>query len=107
MAPLVWLVTGTSSGFGLAFVHSILAHGDKAIATARTLSNIKHLQEAGADIMQLDVTAPQVELDDKIKQAIVFYGHVDVLVNNAGYMQTGNWEDLSYVTSDSDVIRWC
>ncbi|KAK3178468.1 putative secondary metabolism biosynthetic enzyme [Lepraria neglecta] len=96
MAPLVWLITGTSSGFGLFFVHSVLAHGDKVIATARTLSKIQHLKEAGADIMQLDVTAPQAELDAKVKEAMGFYGKVDVLVNNAGYVQTGNWEDLSH-----------
>ena len=47
--------------------------------------------------MQLDVTAPQAKLDAKVKEAMGFYGKVDVLVNNAGYVQTGNWEDLSYV----------
>lgn len=53
---LVWLVTGTSSGFGAQFVHAILARGDKVIATARNLQKVRHLEAAGATVLRLDVT---------------------------------------------------
>lgn len=46
-------------------------------------------------LLQLDVTAPQGELEAKIKEAISFHGRIDVLIDNAGYTQTGTWEDTS------------
>ncbi|KAE9370658.1 NAD(P)-binding protein [Stipitochalara longipes BDJ] len=90
MAPLVWLITGCSSGFGEAFVHDALSRGDKVIATGRKVEiRLAHLKGTGASILDLDVTASQGELNSKIAQAISVYGHIDVLVNNAGYVQTG------------------
>lgn len=80
MAPLVWLVTGCSTGIGLELVHSILARGDRVIATARSLSKIEYLKEAGAHVLRLDVTEEQVKIDDVAKEAIAVYGGVDVLV---------------------------
>ena len=94
MAPLVWLITGCSSGFGEAFVHRILARGDKVIATARSLPKIEHLSKTGASILQLDVTDTQKSLNDKIRQAIEIHGRIDVLVNNAAFVVGGSWEDL-------------
>ncbi|GIC86335.1 putative short-chain oxidoreductase [Aspergillus udagawae] len=91
----VWLITGCSSGFGREFVTQALSHGDKVIATARTIANITHLRDAGAAIMQLDVTASQEELDQKASDAIAIYGKVDILVNNAAYTQFGTLEDMN------------
>lgn len=96
-APLVWLVTGCSSGFGQEFIKQILARGDKAIATARKLESIEKLANLGAVTLQLDVTAPVSELEGKIKEAVGFYGRVDVLVANAGYVHYGPIEESEYV----------
>jgi NADP-dependent 3-hydroxy acid dehydrogenase YdfG len=94
--PLTWFITGTSSGFGEIFVHKILARGDRVIATARSVSKIQHLKEAGAAIIEFDVTAPQSVLDAKATEALAIYGGVDVLVNNAAYVELGTLEDTSY-----------
>lgn len=95
MAPLVWLVTGTSSGFGNAFVQSIIAKGDKVIATARgDVSRLKGLKEKGAATLSLDVTAPQQTINEVVDQAVKIYGQIDVLVNNAGYIQGAVTEEL-------------
>lgn len=59
---LVWLVTGTSSGFGTQFVHGILARGDRVIATARAVDKIAHLRDAGADTLRLDLTDGEEEM---------------------------------------------
>jgi NADP-dependent 3-hydroxy acid dehydrogenase YdfG len=59
MPQLVWLITSCSSGFGLQFVHSILARGDLVIATARTLSKITQFSSLpDITILELDTTSP-------------------------------------------------
>ena len=97
MPQLVWLITGCSSGFGEQFVSSILARGDKVIATARNLEKIKQLGEAGAATLQLDITDSQESIQNTISQAIQVYGRINVLINNASYVTIGTWEDLTYV----------
>jgi NADP-dependent 3-hydroxy acid dehydrogenase YdfG len=96
MPQLVWLVTGCTSGFGEVFILEILSRGDKAIATGRNLgTRINHPQQAGASVLDLDVTISQAEIDAKIEQAIGIYGHIDVLVNNAGYVELGFVEEAA------------
>ena len=61
---LVWLVTGTSSGFGTQFVQSILGRGDRVIATARSVEKIRHLEAAeGATVLRLDLTDSQESIE--------------------------------------------
>lgn len=93
MSSRVWLITGTSSGFGAEFVKAALSRGDNVIATARNAERIAHLEELGASIMQLDVTASPDELTRKANEAISIYGGLDVLVNNAGYTHFGTIEE--------------
>ncbi|KAK0200067.1 hypothetical protein DFS33DRAFT_216038 [Desarmillaria ectypa] len=84
---LVWLITGTSSGLGRELVIAALERGEKVIAPARgrSLSQIDDLKALGADVLELDVTAPLEELHAIAKKATGIYGRIDVLVNNAGY----------------------
>lgn len=96
MPQLTWLITGCSSGFGEQFVSSILARGDHVIATGRDIIKLQNLKEAGASILQLDITSTQQAINKTVAQAISIYGKVDVLLNNAGYVSTGIFEDLAY-----------
>ncbi|KAH8777082.1 hypothetical protein F5882DRAFT_330538 [Hyaloscypha sp. PMI_1271] len=95
MPQLTWLITGCSSGFGGQFVRSILARGDHVIATGRDILKLQNLKEAGASILQLDITSTQQAINETVAQAISIYGKVDVLLNNAGYVSTGIFEDLT------------
>jgi len=98
MPPLTWLVTGCSSGFGRQFIPAILARGDRVIATARDPTSLAAFEgEESVSIAQLDVTAPQEVLDRKVQEAIELFGEVDVLVNNAGYVASGVWEEVRYI----------
>jgi len=81
----VWLITGTSSGFGRRLVSSALARGDRVIATARDTDKVKGLP--GSDnlrLLQLDVTDCDDVIKARIDEALAVWGRIDVLVNNAG-----------------------
>jgi len=90
---LVWLITGTSTGFGHDLTLAALKRGDEVIATARNGSKIQDLRDAGADTLQLDITSPLEELHEIARKAIGFHGKVDVLVNNAAYIAVGALEE--------------
>ncbi|KAG1892259.1 hypothetical protein F4604DRAFT_1672321 [Suillus subluteus] len=82
----VWLITGTSSGFGRRLTGLALARGDRVIATARTLSKIEHFpKHPNLRLMQLDVNASTKEIKARIDHAARVWNGIDVLVNNAGY----------------------
>lgn len=92
---LVWLITGCSSGFGNLFVPALVARGDLVIATARNISTLQDFsQQENVKLLQLDVTSPQSILDQKANEAIGVFGRIDVVVNNAGYVQSGVWEEI-------------
>lgn len=96
MAPLVWFVTGCSSGLGELFVKEVLARGDHVFATAPNgVSRIQQLADVGADTLELDVTASQEEITAKVEEAAAKYGRIDVLINNAGFMASGVTEESS------------
>lgn len=98
MAPQTWLITGCSSGFGAEFVHQLRALGDNVIATGRNAeTKLAHLKDTGASILDLDVTAPEDVIAAKIEEAWGLYpGGIDVVVNNAGYILSAAFEELTY-----------
>ncbi|KAG6916306.1 hypothetical protein DXG01_007463 [Tephrocybe rancida] len=87
----VWLITGTSSGFGLRIAQSALKRGDRVIATARSLEKLQNLfapidplLRDNLRTLQLDVTDGEAVLKAKAFEAFSIWGQIDVLVNNAG-----------------------
>ncbi|KAI0789104.1 hypothetical protein C8Q75DRAFT_793392 [Abortiporus biennis] len=94
---LVWLITGTSSGFGRDLTLAALRRGDKVIATgrAKSMNRLADLKAAGADVLELDATAPLEDLHQIAKHAIALHGRIDVLVNNAGYMEVAMLEEAT------------
>lgn len=100
MAKLTWLVTGCSSDVGERSVNAVLARGNNVIATARDdTERLKHLEEAGATVVELDLTAPQATIDVKINDMLQIFGGIDVLVNNAGYIEAGVVEEIRLKTT--------
>jgi len=94
---LVWLITGASSGLGYQLVIEALSRHEKVIATsrARSIAKADELKIRGAEVLELDVTAPLETLREVAKKAMAIYGRVDVLVNNAGYGQLGTIEEVT------------
>ncbi|KAH6663993.1 hypothetical protein F5X68DRAFT_217993 [Plectosphaerella plurivora] len=92
----VWLITGCSSGFGRELVLAASACGDRVIATARRIADLEYCQSlSNVRRLELDVTTSQADLDAKVHEAVKEFGRLDVLVNNAGYVLSGVWEELS------------
>ena len=99
-SPKVWLVTGCSTGFGRSIVQAIIALGDKVIATARKTSDLTYIGSSpNVRAIQLDVTAADHVIQQKIKETIAAFGKIDILVNNAGYVLSGVWEEVRYVAN--------
>ncbi|HEX4187491.1 MAG TPA: oxidoreductase [Solirubrobacteraceae bacterium] len=87
------LITGCSSGIGRATAQRLAAAGWKVYATARRPETISELRGAGCETLALDVTDEQSmsAAVDAVEQA---EGAVGVLVNNAGYSQSGAIETV-------------
>ncbi|WP_423745418.1 SDR family oxidoreductase (plasmid) [Haladaptatus sp. SPP-AMP-3] len=87
------LITGCSSGIGRETALSFLADGWEVYATARNPADIQTLGEKGCHISTLDVTDDD-DVERVIDEIIDEHGHLDCLVNNAGYAQPGPVEDV-------------
>ena len=97
----VWLVTGSSSGFGRAIVEDAVAAGDVVVATARRPEALGDLVAAHPD--QVDAVALDVTDATAVARVVADverrYGRIDVLVNNAGRGQVGAAEE----TTDAEL----
>ncbi|MDR6735606.1 SDR family NAD(P)-dependent oxidoreductase [Sphingobacterium sp. 2149] len=92
----VWFVTGASKGLGLSLVKELLAQDYLVVATSRTK---KALENEIGDVenflpLEVDITNDK-DVARAVLSAVDYFGRIDVLVNNAGYGQTGALEELS------------
>ncbi|GAB3292745.1 oxidoreductase [Hymenobacter humi] len=91
-----WFITGASSGFGEALATYVLEQGGRVVATFRQPKQAEEFtaQEPGRTLgVVCDVTnEPQVKT--AVADAIAHFGHLDVVVNNAGYGSMGSIEEV-------------
>jgi len=94
--PRVFLITGTSSGFGSDYVNHVLSEGDYVVATARDLSKLKFKGATDKNyiLVRLDV-GDKSSIKDAFDQARKKFGRIDVVVNNAGYGLAGCFEEYT------------
>ncbi|WP_088288140.1 oxidoreductase [Kineosporia sp. A_224] len=93
------LVTGCSSGIGLATTQRLLAAGHTVYATARRPETLDGLARAGARVLALDVT-DEASMRTAVEAVEHEHGAVGALVNNAGYGVYGPVEEV-----DLDDVR--
>ena len=97
---LVWFITGCSTGFGRDLAKQTLKCGYSTVVTARDIDDIKDLAADPRSLaLKLDVT-DQDQAEKAIKIAENKFGHIDVLVNNAGIGYFAAVEE-----SEEDEIR--
>jgi NAD(P)-dependent dehydrogenase (short-subunit alcohol dehydrogenase family) len=111
--PRAVLITGCSSGIGRATAEQLAEGGWKVYASARRPDSIADLADRGCRIVALDVTN-----EDSMRSAVATVeeaeGAIGVLVNNAGYSQSGALETLplerlraQFETNVFGLVRMC
>jgi NAD(P)-dependent dehydrogenase (short-subunit alcohol dehydrogenase family) len=79
------VITGTSTGIGLATSLHLAANGYRVFAGMRNLAKAQPLRDAASkDRLPIDVIEFDVTSQDSCDRAFAKVGTVDVLVNNAG-----------------------
>ena len=100
----VIIVTGASSGIGLATVKLFASHGAKVVMAARSIDKLEQLkaempEPANVLCVKTDV-AVEEDCKNLVEETVKTFGRIDVLVNNAGISMRAMFIDL-----DLDVIK--
>lgn len=106
----VIVITGSSSGIGLASARLFASYGARLALAARSIDKLNALaDELGGDILCLKTDVSKEE-DCKllIEETIARFGRIDILVNNAGISMRAAFEDveLSVIKRLMDVNFW-
>jgi NAD(P)-dependent dehydrogenase (short-subunit alcohol dehydrogenase family) len=107
------LITGCSSGIGEATALRLRRAGWRVYASARKPETLGALREAGCETLALDVT-DEASMQAAVRTVEEREGAVGVLVNNAGYSQSGALETLpmakvraQFETNVFGLVRMC
>ncbi len=88
------LITGASSGFGLESAKLFAAKGHNVVATMRNTAAVPELDGLpNVLVTRLDVQDAE-SIQEALKTAINRFGHIDAVVNNAGFSLWGVFESL-------------
>lgn len=94
----VALITGANSGFGLALTRALAEKGAKVYATYRSPRKAGLLWELSRNLPVFP-TLMDVNRDGSVQRAVQQVlkreGQIDILLNNAGFVMAGFWEDLA------------
>lgn len=89
----VILITGASSGIGFDAAQTLAQQGHRVFAAARRTELMEPLKAYGVHVIKMDVTDEKT-MQDGVETVIQYMGHIDVLINNAGYGYFGAIENV-------------
>lgn len=88
------LITGCSSGIGLAAAEYFARKDWNVVATLRNMRDAgASLCAANIHVVPLDVTDTS-SIDNALTEGLEHFGRIDALVNNAGFSLTGPFESI-------------
>ena len=92
-----WIITGASSGLGLALAEAALQRGERVLGTARRVDRFDAMRARYGDrLVAVEHDVRDVERAAAVVQrAVDAFGRIDVLVNNAGAGQVGAAEEVT------------
>jgi len=98
----VAIVTGGASGIGLACVLSFASNGATGVLMAdvndelgnREAQKINAATNCDVQYMQTDVSSEE-QVENMVNYAMETWGHIDILINNAGICPVVKWEDIT------------
>ena len=92
----VWLITGAGRGMGIDIARAALAAGHAVVGTARNADSVTSALGPHDDLLAvpLDVTDPAAA-EAAVAAAVERFGHLDVVVNNAGSFYAGFFEEMA------------
>lgn len=89
------IITGVSSGIGLAIAEKLLAKGHRVAGLSRRVEKMTSIKESYKDsfiAIACDVTKPK-EVEAAKEKVLATWSSVDVLINNAGVGYLGKMEE--------------
>ncbi len=104
MNEKIYLITGASGGIGSAIAKSIANSIDKGVIILHYNKNKKSVEALQNEIKKenIKVVTLQANLENKneletfVKNVFAKYGHIDVLINNAGYVEDKKLIERTY-----------
>ncbi len=113
MKNKVVIITGASSGIGLALAYEFAKLDAKIVITARRIDKLleieKNVSNNGGSILAVktDVSI-ELEVKNLIDKTIAKYGKIDILINNAGVSMRAMFIDLELDTFKKilDINLW-
>ncbi len=86
------VITGASRGIGYELVKLFLADGHRVLAISRNEEKLNTLERKGASVLAFDLS---LESYEPIISAVSAFGHIDILINNAGALVNKPFRELT------------
>ncbi len=102
MSKQIVLVTGASSGIGLAIAREFITKGFRVYGTSRYPDQLNIDQYGEISFLPLDITDASSR-QNCVEEILGLEGRIDILINNAGYGQMGPLMDVTHEIWDKQM----
>ncbi len=106
----VVLITGASSGFGEEAALLFAKEGCKVVLAARRIDRLQNLaakiQSRGGEAMAIPVDIVDfADVDNMVQSTLDLYGHIDILLNNAGIGRVDWFENHTHERDINTLVQ--